>query len=55
MDAPTIIVGLIILALCLAIVGRGIYNRTRRRGDSCGCGGGCGGCPNSGLCHPTKS
>ena len=35
MDAPTIIVGLIILALCLAIVGRGVYNRTRRRGARC--------------------
>ena len=44
MNAPTIIVGLIVLAVFAAIVGKGIYNR---RGG-CSCGGDCGSC---GACH----
>ena len=43
MNAPTIIIGLIILAVFAAIVGKGIYNR-RHGKSSCSCGGGCGGC-----------
>ena len=32
MNAPTIIVGLIVLAVFAAIVGKGIYNRRHGRG-----------------------
>lgn len=57
MNAPTIIIGLIILAVFVAIVGKGIYNR-RHGKSSCSCGGscgrGCGHCASSGLCHPEK-
>ena len=49
MNAPTIIIGLIILAVFAAIVGKGIYNR-RHGKSSCSCGSSCGG----GLCHPEK-
>ena len=42
MNAPTIIIGLIILAVFAAIVGKGIYNR-RHGKSSCSCGGSCGG------------
>ena len=48
MNAPTIIIGLIILAVFVAIVGKGIYNR-RHGKSSC-----CGHCASSGLCHPEK-
>lgn len=51
MNAPTIIIGLIILAAFVAIAARGVYNRKHRKGG-CSCGGGCGGCPSSGMCHP---
>ncbi len=57
MNAPTIIIGLIILAVFVAIVGKGIYNRRHGKSScSCGgsCGGGCGHCASSGLCHPEK-
>ena len=57
MNAPTIIIGLIILAVFAAIVGKGIYNRRHGKSScSCGgsCGGGCGHCASSGLCHPEK-
>ncbi|UQT49738.1 hypothetical protein M5E87_08685 [Flavonifractor plautii] len=37
MNAPTIIIGLIILAVFVAIVGKGIYNR-RHGKSSCSCG-----------------
>ena len=51
MNAPTIIIGLIILAVFAAIVGKGIYNRRHGKSScSCGgsCGGGCGHCASSG-------
>ncbi len=47
MNAPTIIVGLIVLAVFAAIVGKGIYNHRHGRGG-CSCGGDCGAC---GACH----
>lgn len=53
MNAPTIIIGLIILAVFASIVGKGIYNR-RHGKSSCSCGGGCSGCACSGMCHPTS-
>ena len=55
MNAPTIIIGLIILAVFAAIVGKGIYN-LRHGKRSCSCGGGCCvvivHCSASGLGHP---
>lgn len=48
---PTIVVGVILLAIVAAIVGRGIYNR-RSKGKSSGCGCGCEKCANSDVCHP---
>ena len=45
----TIIVGLIILAIVVAIVAKGVYNRKHHKG---GCGCGCDSCANNGVCHP---
>ncbi len=44
MNLPTIIIGLIVLAVFAAIVGRGIYNRRRGKGGCSGNCGSCGGC-----------
>ena len=49
MNVPTILVGLFVLAVFTAIVGRGIYNKRRGRGG-CSCGGDCGAC---GACRGT--
>lgn len=51
MNAPTIIVGLVILAVVAAIVARGIYNKKRHKG---GCGCGCDHCAGKDTCHPDK-
>ena len=51
MNAATILVCLIILAAVVAIVAKGIHNRRHRKG---GCGCGCEGCANSGVCHPKQ-
>ncbi len=48
---PSILIGLAIAAVCAAIVARGIHNR-RKGGGGCSCGGSCGSCGCSGLCHP---
>ena len=52
-----IIIGLIIAAVCVAIIARGIHNRRQGRhscSGSCGsCGCGCG--ASSGICHPEHS
>lgn len=47
---PTILISLAIAAICGAIVARGIHNRRHGRGG-CSCGGACGNCGCSGLCH----
>lgn len=47
-NLPTVVIAVIIAALFLAIVVRGVVKR-RRGGSGCGCG--CSGCPNSALCH----
>ena len=53
MNVPTLLIGLVVLALFVAVVARGIYNR--RQGKSgCYCGGSCSGCSCSGACHPGK-
>lgn len=48
MNPPTIIIGLIILALFVAIIARGIHNKRQGKGG-CSCGGSCSGC--GGGCH----
>jgi len=50
MNAPTIIAGLIVLVVFVAIVGRGIYNK-RHGKRGCSCGGNCGSCGGCGGCH----
>ena len=50
MNAPTIIAGLIVLAVFTAIVARGSFNRRHGRGG-CSCGGDCGSC---GACGHKK-
>lgn len=52
MNAPTIIVGLIVLVVFAAIVGKGIYNRRHGRGG-CSCGGDCGACGGGCRCGET--
>lgn len=52
MNWPTLLIGLAVLAVFVAIVARGIYNKLHHRGG-CACGGSCAGCPGNGLCHPT--
>ncbi len=51
MNAPTIVIGLLVLAVFVAIVAQGIRNKKQGK-SSCSCGGSCGGCPSGGLCHP---
>ena len=53
MNVPTLVIGLIVLAVFVAIVARGVYNKTHHRGG-CSCSGGCGNCPGSGMCHPER-
>ena len=48
MNAPTILIGLIIFVLFAAIVARGIHNKRQGKGG-CSCGGDCGAC--GGGCH----
>lgn len=47
MNLPTIAIGLLVLAVFAAIVGRGVWNRKHGRGG-CPCGGDCASC---GACH----
>lgn len=47
----TILISFAIFAVCAAITYRGIHNR-RQGKSSCSCGGSCGSCGCSGLCHP---
>lgn len=51
MNLPTLLIALVILAVFVAIIARGIHNK--RKGKS-GCGCGCDSCPSSGACHPKK-
>lgn len=48
MNLPTILIGLLVLAVFIAIVARGIYNKKHGKGG-CSCGGDCGAC--GGSCH----
>ncbi|BAK98700.1 hypothetical protein OBV_15020 [Oscillibacter valericigenes Sjm18-20] len=47
MNVPTIIGAVIVAAIFIAIVARGIYNKRHGKGG-CSCGGDCGTC---GCCH----
>ena len=51
MNAPTILVALVVLVVFTAIVARSIHNRKNGKG-SCSCGGDCGAC--GGGCHSGK-
>lgn len=48
MNLPTIIIGLAVLGIFVAIVTRGIHNRKNGKGG-CSCGSDCGAC--GGSCH----
>ncbi len=48
MNLPTIIIGLVVLGIFVAIVARGIHNRKNGKGG-CSCGSDCGAC--GGSCH----
>ena len=50
---PSILIGLVIAAICAAIIARGIHNKRSGKGG-CSCGGSCGSCGCSGLCHPPR-
>ncbi len=43
MNAPTVILGLLVAAVFAAIVVRGVHNKKRGKGG-CSCGGDCGSC-----------
>ena len=51
MNLPTILIGLAVLALFVAIVVSRV--RARKKGAG-GCGCGCDHCPSAGACHPGK-
>ena len=48
MNAPTIIIALIVLAVFAAIIARGVHNWKSGK-SGCSCGGDCGAC--HGACH----
>ena len=54
MNLPTLLISLVILAVFVAIVARGIHNK-RRGKSSCACGGSCGSCGATCLCHSAVS
>ena len=51
-NLPTLIVLVVIIAICTAIVVKGIINRKRGK-TSCSCG--CGGCAMADVCHNNKN
>lgn len=51
MNVPTIIVGSVVVAVFVAIIARGIYNK--KKGKS-GCSCGCSGCGMADICHGQK-
>lgn len=50
-NLSTVLVGLVVLGIFVAIVARGIRNRKNGKG---GCSCGCDQCPGHDLCHPEK-
>ena len=51
MNIPTLIVLIIISAICVAIIAKGIVNKKKGK-SSCSCG--CGGCAMADICHKKK-
>ena len=51
-NAPTVIIAVIIAVIFCAIVINGI--RRRKKGEG-GCGCGCSNCPSNGICHGNKT
>mgnify|MGYP003455590645 FL=1 len=51
MNLPTILIGLLILAVFVAIIVQQV--RKKKRGES-GCSCGCSGCAGSDICHPKQ-
>ncbi len=49
MNLPTLLIGLVILAVFAAIV---VSEVKKRRNGKGGCGCGCDHCPSAGACHP---
>ncbi len=52
MNIPTLIVLIIISAICIAIITKGIVNKKRGK-TSCSCG--CGGCAMADICHKKQT
>lgn len=50
-NLPTLVVGLIVLAVFVAIIVGEV--KKRKRGGGCGCG--CDGCAGCSSCHPKKN
>ena len=48
-NLSTILGAAVVFGVFILIVAKQIINRRISKG---GCGGGCGGCPNAGACHP---
>ncbi len=48
----TIIVALIVFAVCVLIVRKIVKDKKSGKSPTCGCG--CGGCAMSGICHDKK-
>ena len=53
MNLPTILIGLIVLGVFVAIVGTSIRNHQNGKGG-CSSGDSCGGCACAGMCHPEE-
>ena len=51
MNLPTILIGLLVLGVFVAIIVQQV--RKKKRGEG-GCGCGCSGCASSELCHPKQ-
>lgn len=49
-NLSTIIIALAVAAVTASIIVRMIRNKKKGRG-ACSCGGGCGGCSMTGICH----
>lgn len=50
-NLATVLVGLVVLGVFVAILAWGVHNRKKGKG---GCSCGCDQCPSHSLCHPEK-
>lgn len=53
MNLPSLIVAVLVAAVCAAVIIGMIRDRKRGKG-SCSCGGSCGACGMNGSCHPQE-